>query len=440
MKGEGKMKPNRPQRKFFESKKRIRCLIAANKIGKTTAACADLANFALQGGKVCRVISNLGFQRGIQEVIIPELMKWIPRSRIVGEPKKNSQGIVIKIILRGDNGQDSVITFMSGDQDDMTFEGDIADYVWIDEPGRKAIYTAMLRALLVTCGKMVMTLTPLSEPWIYNDLYCSTDEEIECIEGTLWDACVDNGGHLSKDQIEDFISKLPEDEKEARVFGKFRHLVGRVFKAFDPLKHIVKPFYIPNDWPVYYAVDPHQRKPHAALFMAVSPENDWFICNEVYFAAGIEDFGKEVKKVCDQYRIAKGVIDTSSETPDWQRRETARSILQRVGLRLELARKKNQKEASRMLIKQALEGKDGTGIPWLFVFENCKRTIFEFLNYVWDDYNDPHKQGLKEEPRKVNDDLLDDLHYIVAEKPRYGTPEILVRKSDYGATEYARSY
>lgn len=322
----------------------------------------------------------------------------------------------------------------------MTFEGDIADYVWIDEPGRKAIYTAMLRALLVTCGKMVMTLTPLSEPWIYNDLYCSTDEEIECIEGTLWDACVDNGGHLSKDQIEDFISKLPEDEKEARVFGKFRHLVGRVFKAFDPLKHIVKPFYIPNDWPVYYAVDPHQRKPHAALFMAVSPENDWFICNEVYFAAGIEDFGKEVKKVCDQYRIAKGVIDTSSETPDWQRRETARSILQRVGLRLELARKKNQKEASRMLIKQALEGKDGTGIPWLFVFENCKRTIFEFLNYVWDDYNDPHKQGLKEEPRKVNDDLLDDLHYIVAEKPRYGTPEILVRKSDYGATEYARSY
>lgn len=419
-----RFRPNRIQKKFLESPAKIRALIAANKIGKTTVGVIDLLRFAFQGGKVCRVISGLGFEKGIRDVILSELKKWIPASRLIRE-KPNSQGITVKMYVRGDNGQESVISFMSAEQDDLVFEGDIVDYVWIDEPVRQSIYIASLRGLIITNGRLIMTLTPLEEPWIYNEIYCNPDPEIECFQGSLFDALVENGGHLTHEQINSFLSKLPEDEKPARVYGEFRHLVGRVYKAFDPKIHVIDPFRIPPDWPVWCSIDPHLRKPHAALWLAVSPEETWYICNEAYFKAGIEDFGKEVLEINRQYNMANTLIDTSSETADWNRRETARTLLRKIGLDTKLARKNNLKEASRLIIMQALEGKDGTGVPKIYVFKNCKRTQFEFLNYVWDDHRAPESQGIKEAPKKINDEMLDNLGYIVVEPLRYHRPRLI---------------
>lgn len=389
----------------------------------------DLLRFALKGNKVCRVIASLGFEKGVRDIIIPEIKKWLPKSRLIKE-KPNSQGITVKMYLRGDEGE-SVLSFMSGEQDDMTFEGDMTDYVWIDEPIRRSVYISCLRSLIVSKGPLIFTLTPLTEPWIYQDLYCARDPEIECIQGSIYDALIEKGGHLTKEQIESFVSKIPESERPARVNGEFKHLIGRVYKAFDPKIHVVENFRIPFDWPVWCAIDPHTRKPNAALWLAISPEEEWYVCNEVYFQGGIEDFGHEVKRISRQYNTVCHLIDTSSETPDWNKRETARTLLERIGLRTRLARKKNQKESSRFIVQQALEGKDGTDIPWLYVFQSCKRTQFEFLNYVWDDFKEPERSGVKEEPRKVNDDVLDGLHYIVVEKPKYKRPQIL----NYG--EYA---
>ena len=78
-----------------------------------------------------------------------------------------------------------------------------------------------------------------------------------------------------------------------------------------------------------------------------------------------------------------------------------------------------------MLVRQALEGKDGSGKPWLFVFDNCRQVHHEFMNYVWDDKRDPETYGMTEEVKKINDELLDCLHYIVVEKPHFKTPKIL---------------
>ncbi|HEX5033142.1 MAG TPA: terminase family protein [bacterium] len=422
--------PNRAQAPFLSCTARITAFIAANKIGKTTAGVKKTLDFVLEKGRIFRVISGLGFEKGIRDTIIPELKKWLPPSRLLRE-KPNSQGVTVKLYVLAYNGEESVISFMSADQDPMAFEGDLIDGAWIDEPVPKYCYTGTLRGLLVSNGPLWFTLTPLTEPWIYNDIYQSLDPEIQCFQGSIHDALKEHGGHLTKEQVESFISKLPDDERPARVLGEFKHLIGRVYGEYDPRIHRIEPFYIPPHWPVWCSIDPHQRKPHAALFMAVSPEEEWFICNEVYFKAGIQDFGKEVLAVGRQYNMAAYLIDTSSETPDWNRRETARSQLEKIGLHTRLARKKNQKSAGRMIIKQALAGLDGGGsiegrgsTPWLYVFNTCKRTHFEFMNYVWDDRRNPDAQGILEEPKKVNDEMMDDLNYIVVDKPRYSRPGI----------------
>lgn len=422
--------PNPVQEKFLGSNKSVVALIAANKVGKTCAGAVWLLRHALEGGKSCKVVASLGFEKGVRDIILPEIRKWLPPGRILRE-KNSSMGITSKIYVKGDNGRESVISFMSGEQDDMAFEGDVSDCVWIDEPIRKSVYIACLRSLIVTSGPLAMTLTPLTDPWIYNDIYLSQDPEIECITGEIWDAATDKGGHLTAAQIDGFMSKIPAEEQEARIYGRFKHLVGRVYKAFDVDTHVVEPFKIPMSWPVWNASDPHARKPHASVWMAVSPDETWYICNEVWWQTGIEEFGKEVRFVSEQYNTVANLIDTSSETMDWNRRDTARSILAKVGLRTKLARKKNQKEASRFIIQQALEGKDEREKPWLYIFRSCKRTIFEFQNYVWDNHREPESQGIKEEPKKVNDDMLDCLSYIVVEKPRHTIPPVLTR-SNYG--------
>jgi len=336
-------------------------------------------------------------------------------------------GVVTKMDIAGDNGRDSIIYMMSGEQDDDAFEGDVIDGAWIDECPRKSIYTGTLRGLITTNGPLYMTLTPLKEPWIYNDIYASTDPEIECITGSLYDCLVENGGHLTKANIESFVSKLTTEEIDARVYGKFKHLIGRVYGSYDEEIHVVPKFYIPQSWPVWCGIDPHQRKPNAALWVAISPEEKFYIVNEVYCRQPIETFGKIVKDISEQYNTVATVIDTSSETMDWARRDTARTILQRVGVQTRLARKKNNKETGRLLIHQALEGRDESGKvePYLYVFDTCKRARFEFMNYVYDDYRDPENRGVREEPKKINDDMMDILSYIVVERPKYKKSEIL---------------
>lgn len=419
-----RVKLNRAQKPFVESKKRITAFIAANKIGKTTAGVFKMAPIALEGGKVCRIVGSLGFERGVRDTIYPELMKWFPPSRILKQ-KPNSQGIITRINILGYNGKESVISFMSGDQDDMAFEGDITDAVWIDEPCKKAIYTACLRSLLVKNGPLFFTLTPLSEPWIYNEIFLSNDPEIEVFQGSIYDALIENGGHLSKDAVDSFVSKIPESERDSRVYGKFKHLIGRVYESYKPEIHRVPKFQIPKSWPVWCAIDPHMRKPNAALFLTVSPDEEWFVCNEIYWNAGIEDFGKEVLQVASQYNMVAFLIDSSAQTTDWEKKETARSRLAKVGLSTRLARKKNQKDSAIHIVKQALEGKNESKKPWLYIFDTCRRTHFEFMNYVWDENKNPDTDGVSEKVKKVNDEMMDCLHYIVVERPRHSIPRII---------------
>lgn len=105
----------------------------------TAAGAIKTLRFALQGGKTCRIIGSLGFEKGIRDIIYPELKKWCPPRRLIKE-KTNSMGIVTRMEIMGYNGKTSVLSCMSGDQDDLAFEGDIIDMAWIDErAGRRSI-------------------------------------------------------------------------------------------------------------------------------------------------------------------------------------------------------------------------------------------------------------------------------------------------------------
>jgi hypothetical protein len=188
-------------------------------------------------------------------------------------------------------------------------------------------------------------------------------------------------------------------------------LSGRVFKEYKAEKHLIPSFDIPSHWPVYCAIDPHRNKPHAVVFLAVSPQNKFYVCNEIYLKCPILKLADHILDIACQYRMEKFLIDTSAQESGWEK-ESARQLLQRGGVRTRLAQKKNLKNSGITIINQSFASDD------LFVMEHCRRMHRELTNQIFKK-NKRDQQQVLEEPEKKWDDETDCLRYILVERPTY---------------------
>jgi phage terminase large subunit len=65
---------------------------------------------------------------------------------------------------------------------------------------------------------------------------------------------------------------LPEQEREAHLFGDWESFVGQFFREFSRRVHVVKPFTIPAYWERFTSFDWGFKNPACMLWHAVSPE------------------------------------------------------------------------------------------------------------------------------------------------------------------------
>lgn len=180
--------------------------IASNKIGKTAAVANIAISWALgyepwqyvdssEPGAVCckgvwyrgsslgikppvnLIITGEDWKLHIGRVLVPELIKWSPRGWY--ETKKNEQGV--DFFWKWNNK--STFTLMSYTQDDDLFESFRAQGVVMDEPPPKSKYSAMSRGLLLDCGKTLLSLTPLKEAWILDEIVLSGRRDIGIVDG-----------------------------------------------------------------------------------------------------------------------------------------------------------------------------------------------------------------------------------------------------------------
>lgn len=57
---------------------------------------------------------------------------------------------------------------------------------------------------------------------------------------------------------------------------------GVVYPEFDDRKHVVQPFGIPEDWPIYVGIDPGYDCPACILWIAVAPNGTHYVFDEIY--------------------------------------------------------------------------------------------------------------------------------------------------------------
>ena len=368
-----------------------------------------------------RIIAT-DFGKGVGEVIIPTIDMWIDTTvggSFIDQKIRNPQGIPVKWIFKNGSQFDIVTHEQSTEQ----FEGWSGDLAWFDEPPPRDKYIATRRGLVDNDGKTMLTLTPLKQPWVYDEIYTNDDPNYFTVTMDITD-----NPTLTKEAINAFSESLSEEEKEARLHGKFRHLSGLVFKEFDPEVHIWDNPKVPKHWTVYMAVDPHPRTPTAVLWVAVDEQDQLYVIDELWLpdmtVGEIADAIKSQEyKNPARFKYIDPAMDKDNELAGGF---NTRKELMKNGISTMLAN--NDFDYGIGKIREALRPKFlkmlNCSIPRLRVSRACKHLIYEFQHYIWDEYQmRPEDHDAKQKVKKKDDHFVDCLRYILNANPRYWRPD-----------------
>lgn len=423
----------------------VNMFIGANGTGKTSVGANIVANivFGPQNEwfkhplfqhfpyiKKGRIISD---PTTIKEKIVPELLKWLPRNTFKHFPEQlyetSKEGKYYASKFTFNNGW--VIDIMSNEQDLKSFESVDLGFVWIDEPMPKDQFLATLaRGRL---GMIVFwTFTPLFQAgWIkeWMDENVSQDGMADYIEAEMEDACKIHGirGFFDHKAIQRIADAMPEDEKEARVFGKFGHLLGRVHKRFNRKIHVVKPFPLnEQDWTTYKALDPHPRVADHVLYLSVNKKGTCIVTAELLSDGLVAQLYSRMIALETEmhFRIEDRLIDPSAFNDDQHKEENS------VGRQLyDLGETwiKGSKDlmAGIKRVEQAfyyeMVGGKFIKAPELYIFDTCRVTIKQLEEYVWDEHRGRSADDKKESgrPKDKNDHMPENLHRLMLHEPKF---------------------
>jgi hypothetical protein len=249
--------------------------------------------------------------------------------------------------------------FVSYGQTTQSGAGIQRESIWIDESCPLGFYEEQLPRLFASNGDMIMSYTPIpgSIGWefdvfyerakyiyrtqhVLDRIYQRTGEKLPMLEVTnskediavIMAATDDNpiyedlakslsereGKVISaKDYLDDFFSQYADaDVVDARRYGLFRQLSGRVHKNFGNI-HIIDgmkyfPQGLPFDWIHARGIDYHQKNPWTFVWLMVSPKDEIFVVRDADFNPTrmmTYDIAHEIATMSGKYKFKADLID-----------------------------------------------------------------------------------------------------------------------------------
>lgn len=439
---------NEGQIKFHKAAEshRIRYMFGSNRSGKSTAGFVEDIWLALGRHPFVKswrvpakgLVVVQDFENHAKNILEPKFKEWSPAGTIV-KADRNQNGAWRKIYFQ----TGSTIDILSHDQDKKVFEGSDYDWAHFDEPPPKEIFNAVWRGLTDRGGIAFLTGTPLMSPWLYKEYKLAESGDPlrwATIVNMLTNAKNIGGGdiELGKKRIAEFESMLDPDEKAARIDGGFAQMRGLIFKNWNRDK-MVPEFEWPVDWPIWESIDPHPHKPYAVAWVGITENGSKVLLRSGLFEGVIEEVGQQILHERTQIRIKGSVkpkiirclIDNAASVPIWSKSHTDPTA-KRISVREELENIIGPRYGGPRIevAPKNVKGKIDIYKQWLhnnefFVFDIAEneRFIYEIENYVWDTKRGGLMNGLKDQPRKVDDDILDAIMQIALTMPRIDLTE-----------------
>lgn len=377
--------------------------------------------------KRVRIISD---PNTIKSKIIPELEKWFPVNEVKKFPDANyemgkeGKNYVCRIETKGD----WIISIMSTEQAAKEFESEDVGLVWIDEPMPKDKFMATLArgrlGMVIMWGYTPLTFSAWIKEWM--DEHCD-GEYADYIEAEMEDNCKIHGvrGILEHENIQRIVEGMPEDEKEARAFGKFGHLIGRVHKNFRRKVHVIKPFPLDErKFTTYKALDPHSRTGDHVLYVSVDSKGTKYFSGEV-ISEGLTKLLYERMKAFEtmmHFRIEGRLIDPSAYNDDQHKEEKSLgSMLYDLGESYVKGSKDLMACIKRTNDALDYQMNDGNMVkpPEMYVFDTCPVAIKQLEQYVWQEWKGTAKdeKQLNARPRDKDDHQVENMHRLLLSEP-----------------------
>lgn len=382
-------------------------------------------------------------------------------SRIVHK-EKNSSGGIDYMWVKTPWGLDRV-KVASQDQHARTaatvspIEGTEYANVWVDEPPSPSIRSAYGRGLRfgLNNGAGVEDITATffegdieQRAFVFDSFWNNSfrrggpDRTIFVMGGAIHD-----NPALTEEDKRVQIAKFPEHEREARTWGIYEEMSGRILPDFTPSVHIwddaqhdVRRRHMgeePTSGPIGIIVDPHDIRPWQMTEIMVDEQEEWWVTEEWprgdfsqmdhYRAAGVdgsfEGYAEVLTQMCERIpggkrRVLWFIMDPAfGDSEKAGLGQTVAKGMREQGFhfRTDLPR---DMEPGHAIIREKLRGSwkpgtepDALHHPHLHVAKSCQNTIRAFLRYVWD-----HKKG---KPGEAGKDQIDVLRYFGVSKPWY---------------------
>jgi hypothetical protein len=229
------------------------------------------------------ILTGLSSADGIGDCIWPTFLEWCPPTLIPKLTVRYQMGGVPRKV-KFPNG--SEWTLGSAKKGELSTEGTVNHWFWGDEPIPKQLWAGVWRGLVRNRGDAWFTLTPLGPraAWLYHDFIAPKVQEGHEKRDTkitifFLEVLQRDNPALTEDTIQEFENdpSFDEQERQARLYGKFQFLSHRVYPTFVPGEpFICEPFAIPESWRRVQVVDPHIARPYACGWFAQSPAGVWY--------------------------------------------------------------------------------------------------------------------------------------------------------------------
>jgi hypothetical protein len=368
--------------------------------------------------------------------------KWVSQNLLALYPEdrlgiRKTQSGAPREILFKETG--SLVHIFTQDQDPVRLEGGTWHELYMDEPLPRSHLIALQRGLSRFSGKTILTMTPLSEPYIFDELYSRAGnnggDRKEIFAITAWpdENLKSRGGHLDDETVGQFRQRLSIEEKEARVYGRWMHLIGRVYKDFDERIHVISddPF-PPEQCPHGLVVDPHDRIPFAMAWFYITPKNEYVFYQEWptepfekmrYCELDVDDYARIIRA---HPRTLWRIIDPN--------RSRARSVHTGYSLSEEFRARgigfiddvlddliAGHRQVASLLSYDRSKPIGNLNAPHLYVKQNCHNIIKAFKNYIWDDWRPKAGVGKspKQKPKEEYKHFMDCIRYAATSHLRF---------------------
>ena len=341
--------------------------------------------------------------RELQRFLPPELVK-----------RKLHKSLLIEL----KNGH---IIELKGSEDPDRLRGVGLTYVVMDEYGKmkSEAWTDVIRpTLLDTKGGALFIGTPAADgsPHFY-DLFKLGRGANPDFESWLF-YTIDNP-YIEKEEIGKAKRELPPDIFKREFEADFSISAGLIYDKFRYDIHTIDD-YTPDvsDW-IVGSIDPGLRNPTAALLAAWTREGECILFKEYYHRDRLaDDNAKEIVKLTGSFKPLYWVIDRASLKRDPYSGFTVFSKFSEYLKPLMTA--PNDKGSVVLGINEVKRFFHVDPIlkrPKILICRSLHNTLRELGRYTWYKYQRHVERNEKEEPRKLDDHLMDCLRNMILTKP-----------------------